>query len=332
LFQYFRDEGKHKERLFQKEIIFVVFFLTASMNIPSDNFSSSKILSYFNGNLQLLIQERYSCRVYLETPIAPELALQVQEFAGTLRSGPLGSPLRFMLTVATGKESDELKGLGTYGFIRKPAGFIIGASGEEKYNLEDYGYGMEAIILYATSLGLGTCWLGGTFTQSSFSGKIGLARGETVPAVTSLGYPAEKSRVHTIRRLARSDTRLPWNSLFFDSAFGNPLEKENSGLYACPLEMVRLAPSASNHQPWRLVKDNSCFHFFIQRNRSTKRGGTISRLLGLADLPRVDIGIAMCHFELTARELGLPGRWEEQKPNFKKDDQSLEYIISWKGN
>jgi len=33
-------------------------------------------------------------------------------------------------------------------------------------NLEDFGYLMEEAILFATGLGLGTCWLGGSFTKS----------------------------------------------------------------------------------------------------------------------------------------------------------------------
>jgi hypothetical protein len=316
----------------KRNCFFAFFFQSGNMNISSDNLSGSKILQHLHDRVGELIEQRYSCRVYKEIPIEPGLAGQLQAFAGSLRFGPLGSPLRFMVTLSTGKESDELKGLGTYGFIKKPAGFIIGASGEEKYNLEDFGYGMEAIILYATSLGLGTCWLGGTFTRSSFSGKIGLNNGETIPAVTSIGYPAEKSRVHRIRRLAGSDRRLPWNTLFFDSTFGNPLEKENAGHYAVPLEMVRLAPSASNHQPWRIARETDNFHFYLQRNKRLKPGSPLNRLLGMADLQRVDLGIAMCHFELKARELGLSGKWGEQKPNAEKIDPSLEYIISWNGN
>jgi len=47
-------------------------------------------------------------------------------------------------------------------------------------NLEDYGYLMEAIILKATELNLGTCWLGGSFTQSNFARKINAADNEIV--------------------------------------------------------------------------------------------------------------------------------------------------------
>jgi hypothetical protein len=54
-------------------------------------------------------------------------------------------------------------------------------------------------------------------------------------------------------------------------------------------------------------------------------------LLQFADLQRVDLGIAMCHFELTARELGLAGRWVVQDPNIAKPDDQTEYIVSWIG-
>jgi hypothetical protein len=51
----------------------------------------------------------------------------------------------------------------------------------------------------------------------------------------------------------------------------------------------------------------------------------------IADLPRVDLGIAMCHFQLTAEELGLKGRWEVSAEELPGVDESLEYIASWNG-
>jgi nitroreductase len=64
--------------------------------------------------------------------------------------------------------SPQLKGLGTYGFIKGATGFIMGTVGHSEKNLEDYGYVMERAILFATDIGLGTCWFGGTFTRSRF--------------------------------------------------------------------------------------------------------------------------------------------------------------------
>ena len=88
--------------------------------------------------------------------------------------------------------------------------------------------------------------------------------------------------------------------------------------------MLRLGPSASNRQPWRVVKES---------------GGTSSllpaplerydKLIKAVDLQRIDMGIAMSHFELTARELGLCGRWEKMPPSLSPLPERTEYVRSW---
>jgi hypothetical protein len=50
-----------------------------------------------------------------------------------------------------------------------------------------------------------------------------------------------------------------------------------------------------------------------------------------ADLQRVDIGIAMCHFELAADEEGLRGKWNVKNPRLKGMAEKLEYITTWIG-
>ena len=95
-----------------------------------------------------------------------------------------------------------------------------------------------------------------------------------------------------------------------------------------PLEMVRWAPSASNKQPWRIVRIGDAWHFFLQRTKGYGKGTLLFRMLRLADLQRVDIGIAMCHFELTARSLGLSGRWSIEDPKLKMAENT-EYTITW---
>ncbi len=231
--------------------------------------------------------------------------------------------MRFAFVAATEQDRSILRGLGTYGFIKNPTGFILGAMEAGEKNLEDYGYLMERIILYATDLGLGTCWLGGSFTKSSFARKIGARREETVPAVTSVGRIADPGGSS-----ARRTSRLPWEALFFRGQFGAPLAREEAGAYATPLEMVRLGPSASNKQPWRIVKDGSTWHFCLQRTPGYP-GAIATRLLRIADMQRLDMGIAMCHWELTARECGLAGRWEIRDPGWLPE--LAEYTVSWVG-
>jgi hypothetical protein len=279
-----------------------------------------------------LVRQRFSCRVYEKQPIAIEQQVELQAYMDTLAPGPFGTASRFKLVTATEKDHAALRGLGTYGFIRNATAFIIGAIQPGKKDLEDYGYLMEAIILKATGMGLGTCWLGGTFTQSSFAKRINLEDNETMPAVTSLGYIADdvKARRSLLRRSVNAEHRLPWESLFFCDKLGKPLPQTDVENYGIPLEMVRLAPSASNKQPWRVIKQDGSFHFFLQRTPGYGKGSLLFRTLRLADLQRVDMGIAMCHFELAAHSLSLRGVWENIMPSLGRPDELTEYISSWR--
>jgi hypothetical protein len=189
--------------------------------------------------------------------------------------------------------------------------------------MEDYGYCMEMNILTATAMGLGTCWLGGTFKRSGFATKLNLADGELLPAVTPVGYPG--NRRSTIDRFFRfnagSDKRKPWEKLFYDGGIDTPLNKDWAGNYMTPLECVRIGPSAANKQPWRIIKDN--YHFYIRRALG------YDRVFGPIKLQNVDMGIAMCHFELSLREIGLNGLWKFKDPQIKC--REMESVVSWMG-
>jgi hypothetical protein len=277
-----------------------------------------------------VIEQRFSCRAYLDQPIDPERQQRLQEYMTTLKTGPMGTAVRFSLMAAQESDRLALRGLGTYGFIKGATGFLVGAVAPGHKNMEDYGYTFEELILFATDLGLGTCWLGGTFTKSSFARKMAIAHEERMPAVASIGLIADAERDgQGAKRLSiGGDRRFDWERLFFVEKFGAPLVHESAGSYATPLEMVRLAPSASNKQPWRIVRQGGTFHFYLQRTPGY-RSGLTSKVLNIDDLQRADIGIAMCHFELSARELGLQGRWAVSDPGLAKPDGMTEYIVSW---
>ncbi|HUH66493.1 MAG TPA: nitroreductase family protein [Syntrophales bacterium] len=276
-----------------------------------------------------IIKKRFSCRTCTHKPIAGEERGLLADFLSVCDAGPFGAAVRLELIAASEHDRRALKGLGTYGFIKGATAFIVGAVGTSEKNLEDFGYVMETAVLCATDIGLGTCWLGGSFTRSSFARKISAGEDEIVPAVVSLGYIAEKRKSGvTVRRLVGGHNRMPWENLFFLERFGIPLLPEEAGVYGVPLEMLRLAPSASNKQPWRIVKDGTAWHFYMQRTKGYGNSLTF-KLLHIADLQRVDLGIAMSHFELTAVEIGLTGKWIVQEPEIEKPDRLCEYTVSW---
>jgi nitroreductase len=276
------------------------------------------------------MQQRFSCREYRRAPVSAEKRKQLQTFIKQLPPGPFGSRPRFDLLAATESDSRSLRGLGTYGFIKNPAAFIVGAMTPSEYDHEDFGYLMESIILYATSLDLGTCWLGGTFTKSRFAKKVSLSSGETMPAVTSLGefVTSGQKRRGATSRVAGSDRRLPWETLFYNRQLDIPLVRNDAAEYAPALELVRLGPSASNKQPWRILKHDQFWRFYLQRTPGYRKD-LIKHILDLCDLQRVDMGIAMCHFELSAHELGLGGRWVVEDDLEKNPTALTEYLASW---
>jgi len=274
---------------------------------------------------------RFSCRTYSGEPLAEADRRTLEDAAGAMRTGPFGSRLRFHVAAAAPGDEAALKKLGTYGTIRGAGAFIIGAAERGPMYLEDYGWALERLVLEATALGLGTCWIGGFFARGTFARRIHASRLERLPAVISVGLVADADRAKAglVRRMSGGSRRKPWEELFFDGAFGRPLTPGQAGRWSVALEAVRGAPSASNRQPWRIVRGDRAWHFFIRRTPGYPP--RISRLLmGIEDLQRVDSGISMCHFELAARENGLGGGWVVQPPEIRPPDGLTEDRASWK--
>jgi hypothetical protein len=276
------------------------------------------------------IKMRRSCRTYEFKPIEQEQRSAWEAFLTANTTGPFGSPVRFILSDLQQIKLEEAKVPGTYGVIQGAQFFIIGAVRKSEMAMEDFGYAMERNLLYATESGFGTCWLGGTFKRTGFARLIDLQEDELLPAVTPVGYPMQKKSLtdRIFRYMASSDKRKPWERIFFLNNLETPLSGDQAGDFAQVLECVRIGPSASNRQPWRIMKDEDSrdFHFYLQRTPG------YGNLIGGISLQNIDMGIAMCHFELSAREMGLSGQWVKQiSPEAKTAPGGMEYIVSWVG-
>lgn len=272
------------------------------------------------------IKKRYSVRNYSSKAIPDDELQRISDYLANIKKGPLGNEVRFEVVDATGYEQAELKALGTYGFIKGPRVFIAGAVKKNEGSMEDFGYCMEKAVLMATSLGFGTCWLGGSLNRSVFAKKINAWEGELIPAVTPIGYALEKRTLteSLVRMVAGADKRKKPEELFFSNSTSTPLDMNNCGQYSKVLEAVRLAPSASNRQPWRIIKDKGdIYHLFMKEN------SMYNNIYKDIKLQNLDMGIAMCHFELAAAESGLKGFWKKENPS--PSSGNLKYIVSWMG-
>jgi len=185
-----------------------------------------------------------------------------------------------------------------------------------------FGYSFEMLILYAQSIGIGTVWLGGTMNRPAFENAMKLSADEMMPCASALGYTAKKMSLkeNMMRKAIKANERLPFNELFFDKSFNTPLTKDKAGILANPLQMVRLAPSAVNRQPWRVVVTDNAVHFYLKRSK----GFSASAI----DMQKIDMGIALCHFDLAAKEKNLNVTFTVSDPKIATN-ADIEYIASY---
>jgi len=285
----------------------------------------------FSKSIIDIIKKRTSWRTYSNQLLEDDTKKKINDILTykdvTSPFSELAGKTRFELIGVPEFAPDEKKKLGTYGLIKGAQEFIVGAIEKSDYYKENYGYIFEAIILAATDLNLGTCWLGGTFNKNLFSTKINCQTNEIVPAITPIGYTPEirRKKEKVMRAFVKADSRFPWSKIFFENTFSTALPRETTGRYETLLEMVRLAPSAGNKQPWRVIKEKDCdnFHFYVKFSKDLK-------MKGYNTFVNIDIGIAICHFDLTAKEIGMKGRWAFSEPNLEQPKE-LKYIISWIG-
>lgn len=263
-------------------------------------------------NMTEIIRTRRSVRTFSERPIPAEVLEQLNTFMQGIET-PYGIPVRFVLLNAKehGLSTPVISG-GEY--------YIGGAVESVPHAEEAFGYAFEKLVLYAWSMGLGTTWIGGTMNRTPFERALQLTDREVMPAVSPLGYPAEKMslRETVMRKGTKANSRAAFEENFFDGSFAVPLTESKAGRLAMPLEMVRLAPSAVNKQPWRVVLTENAVHFYVKKGAGGMVGG----------MQKIDLGIALCHFALTAEMLGIETEFVIAEPtDIGKTD--VEYIASY---
>lgn len=288
------------------------------------NFAMAKKIT-FSRPVAQLIKERFSCRSFDGRGLEPDMLAALKNFPAALEL-PFKSSVRFGIIDRERVRAENIFSGGSYGLIKGVRYYLSAlVKKTEPRCWEDLGFGLEASVLHATSLDLNSCWIGGVFDRKSFGRVLGVLEDEMLPAVVAIGRLAEKRslRDRLVRWSAKGDMRKTPAELFFAAAWGSPFLYEKLPQWATVLESVRLGPSASNKQPWRVIMKDGCFHFFLSRDKA------YSAMMPNVDLQRIDLGIAMCHFQLSACEAGLDGEWQDANPQLTDTPANYEYIVSF---
>lgn len=218
------------------------------------------------------IYKRYSIRKYKDDKLDDKLKIIKEKIENTESLYP-AIDTKIHLVEGGGEVSEVFKGIvGNYGKIRAP--YYLFATSEEKDGyLENIGYMLEDIILEFTKLGLGTCWIGSAIKGEEVYNKIDIDEGHIPVIVVSLGYPDEQPKKH--KRLDKEE--------MFKGDFDENWDEV--------LNLVRLAPSAVNSQPWKFYKKEDVIDMYIESKLFSFKG------LFLKKLNRIDAGIALSHFK-----------------------------------
>lgn len=162
----------------------------------------------------------------------------------------------------------------------------------EKKNgyLENAGYMLQQMDLYLSSMELGTCWLGMAKPTSGFENVSSL------PFVIAMavGTPAEPVHRTTVEQYKRK----------------LKVEICSATRHGDIIEAARLAPSATNSQPWRFRTVPEAIHAY-RINVNLLKAWLYERM------NKIDMGIALCHLKLAAEA-------EEFQVTFLHDEEAVE--------
>ena len=255
-----------------------------------------------------LIRARRSVRTFDGRPLTDEHLEKLRAFVRTIKN-PYVIPVEFFFLdkAANGLSSPVISGETMYAAAKVK---------NVPHSEEAFGYAFEQMILYARYLGIGTTLIGGTMNREAFETAVLRESDERMYLVTPLGYPADKMSLKetAMRAAIRADKRKPFDELFFENDFSAPLETDDEAIREA-LEAVRLAPSAVNKQPWRIVKCGNAFHFYEVHNK-----GYASEQTG--DMQKIDMGIALAHFMMMT-----DGAFSVSDPEIPVSDDT-EYIAT----
>lgn len=230
------------------------------------------------------IDERRSRRLYIPKPIDASVLIKLHDLI-TIYNAESGLSIRF-IEDGSSAFSNFRKSYGLFSGVRSL--LVLAGPKSDPLLKEKVGYYGEMLVLEATTFGLGTCWVGGTFDAKS--PVYQLADTESLVCVIPIGYVEtlsfKEKMVHqmvagkskSIDQLLKSEAKLP-------------------DLYLEGLKAVQKAPSAANRQPVRFMFNKDVLTVFTEDD-------------GKFNL--VDLGIVKAHFELATGghfERGNPAKF-----------------------
>lgn len=178
--------------------------------------------------------------------------------------------------------------------IKAPHYLIIFSEEKDGY-LTNAGFMFQQMDLFLSLKGLGSCWLGMAKPSKE------IIKHSQLGFVIILAFGKPEGELH--RKSLSEFKRKPLENIT------NCVNEEEL------LEPVRLAPSASNGQPWFIKKDGNRVYIYCVKQNPIKS-------MIYSKMNKIDIGIAIYHLSLAAEHLGKKVTLIDKKQNLNFEEIS----------
>ena len=137
-----------------------------------------------------VIEKRRSIRKYKDTPVSKENILAILEAARIAPSASHKQPWHFIVV----EDKETIKKLAKQEWAENAPVMIVGLADQYTspvWCINDMGIALEHIVLAATDLGLGTCWMGQSNREELVKDLLDVPDNYKVVALITIGVPDE---------------------------------------------------------------------------------------------------------------------------------------------
>lgn len=230
-----------------------------------------------NEELFATIVKRKSIRKYDLTPLDGDILAEIATFVASLR--PLDDTIKTEMRFVLQKDVKNLLPI-------KAPHYIVAFSENTKGYLVNIGFMLQQLDLFLSAKGIGACWQGIPRPTNEILDSSAL---EFV-IVMSFGKPKESLYRESSQEFKRKPLGQVTTIVEQDQLF----------------EPVRLAPSATNSQPWFFLGNNRCMHAYCVKSNFLKA-------LIYKKMNQIDMGIALFHLWLSVERTGKTASFIEDE-------------------
>lgn len=194
-----------------------------------------------------LLRKRRSVRSFTDESLSDEIIKKLRAELTMINTHEYG--LKFQLFTDDSNPFDGFKK--SYGAFENARNYMAAVVDTAAPNvLERAGYFAEQFVIKAVSLGLGTCFVAGTYDPNSVN--VYLRAGEKLLFIVLLGYQNDKTRFMERIMVKMVHLKKMTPDDFFEPKSELALAKNNFPELETGLQAVAYAPSAVNKRPTRL--------------------------------------------------------------------------------